>query len=171
MNIFLCGYMGVGKSTVGKILAARLQYSFVDLDLFIEDREGMSVPSIFSSKGETIFRELEQNAVLELLKGDHKIIALGGGSLENPNINKRIRSSALLIYLEAGADFLYKRLINEKSARPLIATIDDKELLDFIIPHLAHRENNYQKAQLKINVENKSPEEIAAFLIEYMDLI
>ena len=171
MNIFLCGYMGVGKSTVGKILAARLQYSFVDLDLFIEDREGMSVPSIFSSKGETIFRELEQSAVLELLKEDKKIIALGGGSLENPNINKRIRTSALLIYLEAGVEFLYERLRHEKKDRPLIAGIEEDQLHAFISSHLALRENNYQKAQLKINVENKSPEEIAGFLIEYMDLI
>lgn len=171
MNIFLCGYMGVGKSTVGKILAEGLHYSFVDLDLFIEAQEGMSIPSIFSSKGEAIFRELEEKAVLELLKGDNKIIALGGGSLENPNINKRIRSSALLIYLEAGVDFLNARLKNEKKDRPLIANIDDEKLKDFISSHLESRANNYQKAQLKINVENKSPDEIAAFLIEYMDLI
>lgn len=171
MNIFLCGYMGVGKSTVGKILAAGLQYSFIDLDLFIENREGKTISSIFSSEGEAKFRELEQNAVLELLKNDNNIIALGGGSLENPSINKRIRSSALLIYLEAGADYLFNRLKNEKQSRPLIAAIDDNRLLDFISSHLSIRENNYQKAQLKINVENKSPEEIATFLIEYMDLL
>ncbi len=162
--------MGVGKSTVGKLLANSLNYPFIDLDELIEKNHGLTVSEIFKVKGEDYFREMEYSLLIDLLSKDKHVIALGGGSLENAKISSRIRSSALLVYLEASEEFLYHRLKNEKMKRPLIAAIEDKNLIEFISSHLEKRVSNYQKAHLKVNVENKSPEEVLSFLTEYLDL-
>jgi len=162
--------MGVGKSTVGKLLADSLNYTFIDLDEHIEKNHGISVSEIFKVKGELYFREMEYTLLIDLLSKDKQVIALGGGSLENGRINNRIRSSGLLVYLEAGDEFLYHRLKDEKMKRPLIAGIENENLAEFISTHLENRLANYQKAHLKVNVENKSPEEVLSFLTEYLDL-
>ena len=162
--------MGVGKSTIGKRLAALRSLRFIDLDNFIEEKLSTSISTIFEDNGEDFFREEENKAILELLEGSDSIIALGGGSLEHHKLDTRIRNSALLIYLEASPEYLYKRLIAEKNNRPLIASLDDTELLPFIHEHLSTRTDKYLKAQLRINVEGKLVDEIASTISEYLDL-
>jgi shikimate kinase len=170
MNIFLCGYMGVGKSTVAKRLAQLKNMSFVDLDAYIEKDNDMSITALFETKGEEYFRKEEFRACMSLLDEDNTVVALGGGSLEYPNLLQRIRNKALVVYLEASAEFLYDRLKNEASTRPLIAGLADDERLKFIQQHLEKRAVNYEKAQLKLNVENKSVDEIAKTINGYLDL-
>ncbi len=163
--------MGVGKSSVGRELSTVLNTQFIDLDSYIEDKYAMSIKEIFNSKGEAAFREMEMQSVLAIIKLDQQIIALGGGSLEFNKLDSRIRSSALLIYLKASPEFLYERLKKEKAQRPLIANMDDEELLTFISQHLAKREKKYLNAQLSISVENKSTSKIVGFIKEYLDLV
>lgn len=162
--------MGVGKSTIGKRLAELRSLAFIDLDKRIENNTSMSIESIFKDKGESFFREEENKAILTLLENTDSIISLGGGSLEHHKLDSRIRNEALLIYLEASPEFLYKRLKEEKDSRPLIASLKENELFPFIQEHLAKRTDKYLKAQLKINVENKSIDEIATTISEYVDL-
>lgn len=162
--------MGVGKSTIGKRLAELRSLAFIDLDIFIESKLNMPISSVFKEKGEEFFREEEYKAILDLLEKKDSIIALGGGSLEHHKLDSRIRNSALVIYLEASPEFLYNRLKEEKETRPLIATMQEDELLSFIQKHLASRTENYLKAQLRIDVDNKSVDEIASTISEYLDL-
>jgi len=162
--------MGVGKSTVAKRLAELKDMSYIDLDDYLEKRLAMPITAIFSTKGERFFREEEYKACIDLLADDNIIVALGGGTLEYPNLVQRIRKKALLIYLEASPDFLSDRLKNEAQTRPLIAGLGDEERFAFIQDHLNTRNDNYQKAQLKLNIENKTVDEIANTLNAYLDL-
>ena len=130
----------------------------------------MPIASIFKLKGEDFFREEENTTIISLLESKETIVALGGGTLEHHKLEQRIRNSSLLIYLEASPAFLYHRLLEEKDKRPLIANINEAELLPFIQEHVAKREEKYLKAQLRINVENKSVDEIANTISEYLDL-
>ena len=95
MNVFLCGYMGAGKSSIGKQLATLLNYSFIDSDQYIEDLQKMSISDIFASKGENQFREIEFQLLEDILEEENTVVALGGGSLEHHKLDRRIRSSAL----------------------------------------------------------------------------
>lgn len=162
--------MGVGKSTVGKGLAEQRSMLFIDLDTYIEKRVAMPISRIFELYGEDYFRIEEFNAITDLFQLDNCIIALGGGSLTHHNLATKIRGNGLLIYLEASPDFLQSRLMLEKSNRPLIADLNENELLNFIEKQLEKRKETYQKAQFKLNVEQKSIEEITATLNTYLDL-
>lgn len=163
--------MGVGKSTVAKELARRLRYPFIDLDAYIEYKTESSISSLFQTKGEDHFRDLEYSFLQEILKNDDQVIALGGGSLTHHSLDRSLRKKALLIYLEADAEFLYDRLVSEKDHRPLIADKSDAELSVFINEQISERENQYLNAQLRINVKDKSKEEIASFVEEYLQMI
>ena len=88
-NLTLTGMMGVGKSTVGKILAKKLQYTFIDIDKLIEKKEGLSINSIFENKGENYFRKVESKITLSELKKDNSVISLGGGAFLNDAIRNK----------------------------------------------------------------------------------
>lgn len=163
--------MGVGKSTVAKALAMSLKRPFTDLDSYIEYKTGKSIAELFESAGEAHFRDLEYTYIQELLSKENQVIALGGGSLTHHNLHQRIRKSALLVYLEADSPFLFERLKKEKASRPLIAKRKDDELSSFIDEQLALREAQYLNAQLRINVQGKDPQEIIAFISEYLEMI
>src|ERR1035437_10296834 len=143
MNITLIGFMGSGKTTVGKVLAEKMGLDFADLDSVIESSEKSSIADIFKTKGEDYFRELERDALNSLLKKDNLLIATGGGTpcfFDNlANINK----NSISIYLKMSADSLFERLKNEPNHRPLIKDLKDKELRLFISDLLATREPFY----------------------------
>ncbi len=118
-RIFLTGFMGCGKSTIGPILANSIGYQFVDLDRLIEDRNGKSVKRIFQEEGERFFRD-EEIAVLEELTGrDRLVVALGGGTLAEPAAFATIVHAGILVYLKVPPDDLLKRL-QHKTDRPLL---------------------------------------------------
>lgn len=162
--------MGAGKSTIGKALAQQRSMPYIDLDSYIERRVALSISRIFEVYGEDYFRNEEFYAITDLFQLDNAIIGLGGGSLTHHNLAAKIRNNGLLIYLEAKPDFLYSRLKEEKNTRPLLAELNESELLKFIEEQLEKRTATYQKAQFKLNVENKSIEEITATLNNYLDL-
>ena len=150
INITLCGMMGSGKSVIGKKLAKEIDFKFVDTDKFIEDKVGKSINKIFIEDGETFFRKLEEEIVLEILKNKNTVIALGGGSIVNKIIRNSIKNNSYNIYLDVNIDILVKRLKKSKN-RPLI---HKKNIYQTIETLINKRKKFYSKADLIIKNDN-----------------
>ncbi len=172
MDIYLMGYMGSGKTTIGERLAKQIGYTFVDYDQFIVEREKMSIPAIFESKGEIYFRKKEALYLKEILQETNtkKIVALGGGTpCYGSNLQEIKESGVLSIYLNVPVPELTDRLWEAKSERPVIAGQASKEALEeFIRKHLFERAFYYNQAGKVIKVQGQSEaaivEEIVAAL-------
>ncbi|MFT4942378.1 MAG: shikimate kinase [Patiriisocius sp.] len=169
MKIVLLGYMGCGKSAVGKQLAAALKYSFIDLDQAIEADEKMLLTQLFETKGEIYFRTKEHALLTSLLeKKQDTVLALGGGTPCYSGIMQQLIDTpdVISIYLSATLETLTTRLFLEKETRPLISHISEKDMLnDFLRKHLFERSFYYNQAKHKIAVDEKSLEEIVAALV------
>ena len=142
--------MGSGKSVIGKKLAKEIDFKFVDTDKFIEDKVGKSINKIFIEDGETFFRKLEEEIVLEILKNKNTVIALGGGSIVNKIIRNSIKNNSYNIYLDVNIDILVKRLKKSKN-RPLI---HKKNIYQTIETLINKRKKFYSKADLIIKNDN-----------------
>ena len=169
MNIFLIGYMGSGKSSVGKILAKTLNYNFIDFDEYIEEKENKSISQIFKVNGEIYFRRAEHN-YLKHLNLSNTIISLGGGTPcygNNMDIIQSYKNSKR-IYLKTSIANLSQRLYVEKSKRPLIAHLETKdELNEFIGKHLFERSVFYNRCDTTILTDGKSiPEIVEAIIVD-----
>jgi len=149
--VFLVGFMGSGKTTWGKRMAHKLKLSFYDTDYLIAEREGLSISEIFELKGEAYFRELETE-LLETLPNLPAIVATGGGLPCFHENMKKLNSMGTTVYLELPPKALFQRLLLEKNKRPLLAHLDDQNLLKFIETRLAERENTYLQAQIVVKV-------------------
>ena len=169
MQIVLLGYMGSGKTTIGKVLADKLGYVFSDLDALIEKEEMMSVAQIFSKKGEIYFRNTESRLLKRLVKSKDKlVIATGGGTpCYGDTINfLTSEDECLSIYLKASLDVLTQRLFIEKKFRPLIAHIESEIALnDFIRKHLFERSFYYNQAEIIIDTERDSIQSIVESIV------
>ncbi|MDO7171674.1 shikimate kinase [Mariniflexile sp. AS56] len=169
MIVILIGYMASGKSTLGKNLAKKLNYEFLDLDDYIEKKENSVVSDIFKQKGEIHFRKLETLYLKKLLASQNNLVlSLGGGTPCYSNNMETILNAdhAKSIYLKASIPTLIARLKNEKSTRPLIAHIETDELLaEFIGKHLFERSLFYSAANTTISTDNKSADVIVEELV------
>ena len=162
MKIILVGYMGSGKSTIGKHLANFVRIPFYDLDEIIEKRENKPINSIFKEKGEIYFRKIESAIFNQFIsENENFVLALGGGTpcyannhlaLQNPDISS--------IYLKSSVDNLTERLYLEKVNRPLITNLNREDLNDYIRKHLFDRSHYYLQSKHIINVDNKAINEI-----------
>lgn len=163
MKVLLLGYMGSGKSTVGKLLAQKMDIPSVDLDDKIEAKENLKISEIFSQKGEIYFRKKETEVLLEQLESDEKaILSLGGGTpCYGNNMKLALEHSKNVFYLKVSIPGLVERLLKEKAHRPLIKNIEDEELPEFIGKHLFERNNYYNQAHHIISCDDKSPIVIA----------
>ncbi len=166
-TIFLIGYMGSGKTVVGKSLSKSINYNFYDLDKFIELNEKKSISEIFRLKNEIYFREIESKYLNELISvKEKKIISTGGGTPCYSNNIDLINNNSVSIYLKASVDTLVKRLNDAKINRPLISHLKDKsELKDFISKHLFERNYFYEKAKIKIKTDDLKLSEIINLII------
>ena len=126
-NIALIGFMGVGKTAVGKVLAEKLRKKFIELDSLIEQEAGKSIPDIFRQDGETAFRELEIKVTKEVSKGENLVIACGGGIVLNKINVDRLRENARMVYLTASPEVILRRISEEGGQRPLLK-VDDPAL-------------------------------------------
>ncbi|MDP4210044.1 MAG: shikimate kinase [Bacteroidota bacterium] len=163
MRIFLIGYMGSGKTTIGKQLASRLGYRFVDQDHVIEEEYGMKVSEIFTNLGENTFREAE-NRFLKNLSEDNLVISTGGGApcfFDNIDIMNR---SGRTVYLKASPSVLAHRLKYSTGTRPILAGKSGEELLQFIAEKLTEREPFYNRAQYYVEAANLKVEDILPLL-------
>ena len=144
--------MGSGKSTIGKILADQISFEFLDLDEFIENREGRTIAEIFYHEGEQYFRNLESDALKELSNKDGLVVSLGGGTPCHSNNMETINNKGFSIFLQIGPEALSKRLFSERMKRPLISNvISEEELLIFIDKKLKKRNLDYLKANFVID--------------------
>jgi shikimate kinase len=162
MKIVLIGYMSSGKSTIGKHLADKLFLPFIDLDIYIEKKEKKSVSDIFKNKGEIYFRLIEHKYLKEILISDQKVVlSLGGGTpCYADNMNLINTANAISFYLQTSIKVLVDRLTKEKGDRPLIASLEDNKISEFVAKHLFERRVFYEKANFIIKTEGKSKSEI-----------
>lgn len=169
MIIVLMGYMGSGKSTIGKLLSENLNHKFLDLDSFIASNEKLSVSELFNKKGEVYFRKIESLYLKKVVKSNKKmILSLGGGTPCYDNNLDYLKNSAniKLIYLKHSVEHLAKRLFLERQSRPLISNITNENALkEFIAKHLFERSFFYNKADIIINCDNKTEVEVLEALL------
>ena len=137
-SIALIGFMGTGKTAVGKVLAARLGRELIELDSLIEQKAGKSIPEIFEQDGEIGFRELEIEVTKEVAAKKKTVIACGGGMVLNKINVDRLRKECIMVYLKASQGIILKRTSDDKNERPLLAVPDRvvqiRELLRFRQP-------------------------------------
>jgi|TARA_B110000967_G_scaffold85097_1_gene87680 shikimate kinase len=168
MIVVLLGYMGSGKSTIGRLLAAKLNSKFQDLDDYIEDFQKCSVSTIFKTKGEIYFRKIEAAAVKELCSNQTDLVlALGGGTPCYSDTMPFLVSQPKLVtvMLKTSIANLTKRLVNEKSKRPLLSSLKNDEVPEFIAKHLFERSAYYNQAEISILTDNISQKEIVDSII------
>lgn len=160
-NLTLIGFMGTGKSSVGRLVAEQLHFDFVDTDHVIEERAGRTIAQIFADHGEPAFRDLEHRLVLELAHRQKTVIATGGGLPLNPANLESLKTHALVVCLWASPARIYER-VREHKHRPLLNTPDPEERIQEL---LAAREPFYRQADVLINTENRSLREVALQVI------
>lgn len=167
MKIVLVGYMGSGKSTVGKLLAKELDHRFLDLDEVLENSLGSSISDIFKSKGEIFFRKKEHESLKGvLLENSGFVLSTGGGTpCYSGNMDSMQQLADTVFYLKVSIPGLVNRLMAEKDQRPLIRNINDDDLPEFIGKHLFERNNFYLKADHVIDCDNKDPQQIVQEII------
>ena len=157
--------MGVGKTTLGKIIAKKLNLKFIDTDLNIEKKLSMKIGEIFKTKGEDFFRKEEEKEVLESLKNNKAVIALGGGAFMNENIRNSILKNSLSFWLDLNLITINKRLKWNKK-RPLLNQVNNKEIIEKLY---SDRKNFYKLAKYKINCSNLTKENIAKKIINFYE--
>lgn len=156
--IFLIGYMGSGKSTLGKALGERSGLRFIDLDEYIESRAGASIADIFADRGEVFFRELEREALSEVASFDNVIVACGGGTPCRPGAMELMNRQGLTVFLNASFPRLLVRLKEGRSARPLISNLNDSELERFIEDSIKGRMPYYSQAAMTFDSDRLEDE-------------
>lgn len=165
-KIFLIGFMGCGKSTFGRKLAHKIGWEFIDLDDYIEKEEQRDIKTIFELEGENYFRELETNTLNSLRNHKSTVISCGGGTpCFNENIHV-INELGLSVYIKLSPETLMKRLISEKSKRPLIASKKNSELLEFIEQKLNERQSFYHQAHVTFDYSSKDEGKFIDFITE-----
>lgn len=127
-NVYLVGLMGAGKTTIGKALARRLAYHFVDTDHEVEARTGVGLPTIFEIEGEEGFRRREAQVIAELADRDAQVVATGGGAVLRSENRQNLRASGLVIYLDVPLPTLHERTRHDKK-RPLLQVSDPRQKL------------------------------------------
>ena len=156
--------MGAGKSTIAERLSKLLSSPHIDLDLHIETKEGMTIPEIFSTSGETEFRKMEERYLKELIDSNIQkvlLLSLGGGSLISDLNRQIIRDNTTCIYLKASANILAKRLSKSRKIRPLVSEVSSSDLKDYIKSTLNKREEQYEAAaSITVDIDELSTNEI-----------
>ena len=151
-RIILIGYMGAGKTTIGKALSKELGITFYDLDWYIESRMRKTVSQIFAERGEEGFRKIEHNMLHEVAEFEDVIISCGGGTPCFFDNMDYLNQQGQVVYLKADPEVLYKHLMMAKTERPLIKGKSHDELLAFIREQLEKREPFYTKARYTLDV-------------------
>ncbi|MGB9887032.1 MAG: shikimate kinase [Moorellales bacterium] len=160
--------MGVGKTAVGRRLAAVLNKRFVDTDLEVERATGRSIPELFARYGEPRFREEEARVVAEVCRGRDQVIATGGGAVLRPENAAALRSSGVVIWLEAAPEVIYRR-VGKGSGRPLLASGSARERIREL---LAAREPYYRAlAHFRVDTSGRSVEEVVAEILARLETL
>jgi shikimate kinase len=165
MNVILTGFMGTGKSSVGRLLASRIGFTFCDLDAVIVDQEGKSINSIFSSKGESYFRTVESSVLQQVLQMTSQVVSTGGGAVIKKENRDLMRRSGTVINLLASPDTILQRLQGDDE-RPLLR---DSKSLQQIQKLLKDREPFYSEADIRIDTDGKNVEDVARAILTFLE--
>ena len=161
-NIYIVGFMGTGKTVVGRALSRRLKVEFVDLDARIEEKEKETIACIFKSKGEEHFRRVEKEALSEAVANDRSVISCGGGVVLDPANISAMKKTGICVCLSASAEEILRR-IGVTTHRPLLHGPNPLEKIQSL---LSSRDPCYRQADILIDTTNLSVEEIVALILE-----
>jgi len=152
-TITLIGLMGAGKTTIGSVLAKKLEVDFIDSDRVIEEKAGVSIPEIFKRDGEEFFRKVESKTITDILNtGKPCVLATGGGAFMNEQTRAAIKEHSVCIWLKASLDILYER-VQASNTRPLLNNVDKREMLKKLIEE---RYPLYETADIVIDTDVNS---------------
>lgn len=170
-KIYLTGFMGSGKSTVGPLVADRLGWGFLDLDAWIEERAGKPIPAVFAEKGEAHFRAMEAEVLRATTGGEHLVVALGGGALTDEDNLRLAKTNGAVVYLRAAPAELARRLKGTADERPLLQDEDGRPLSDEerhqrIRQLLDKRAPYYEQAHATVDTDAQSVDETAKAVID-----
>ena len=163
-NVVLIGFMGTGKTSIGRLLAARLGCAFHDLDRKIEEQHGMSIPAMFAQHGEPYFRAREKEAVRDAAGRTNLVIATGGGTVKDPENVALLRQNGILVALTADIDTILARTA-AYGARPVLDN-DAGDRRAAIAQLLKERSGLYEGADLTVDTTGRSPLEIAEYIVQ-----
>jgi shikimate kinase len=166
-RIYLIGYMGSGKSTLGKRLANRMNYGFLDTDQVFEEKYACTIYDFFLTHGEAEFRKLEHKILRDTLKISGVIISTGGGTPCHYNNMELINQHGFSIYLQMPADALHQRLKRTRRVRPLTIGKNEAELADYIKTNLREREEYYKQASLSVSSLNLKARDLETMIQYY----
>ena len=164
-NIVLAGFMGSGKTTVGRLLADRLQCSFVDMDALIEEREGRTISDIFAVDGEPYFRSVERSLVRELSARQGLVIATGGGVVADAENVRDFERTGLLVCLDATPEQIMQRIAHE-THRPLLAAPDREQRIRDL---LNQRRAAYASVSFHVDTNGRTPAEVVERILEELE--
>ncbi len=163
-NIVLIGFMGTGKSTVGKTLSKKMGRTLVDIDQRIEEGQKRRIADIFEKDGETVFRDLEKRAIREAVLGSGLVITTGGGAVMDPENLSVLKERGIVILLEAQPDTIYKR-VKDSRHRPLLhlpaGQAGSNDVMGEIRRLLAQRQPQYDRADFKFATDGKSAAQVS----------
>lgn len=159
-NVILIGFMGTGKSTVGQIIADKLGWTFVDTDAWIVEKAGKTIPELFASAGEAAFRALERDALHELLSGERRVLATGGGAVLAAENRERMLSGGLVVALTAPREAIIERVRNDRN-RPLLHGVVEERVASL----LEARSGAYDFAHLTVDTAPVTPDEAADTIV------
>ena len=165
-NIFLVGFMGAGKTTVGRILAQRLGWRYCDADKVIETVAGKPVTEIFSEHGEEYFRGLESETLRDLSRKERQVVATGGGAVMREENMRAMKGGGVTVYLKAPVSVIWERVRHSKT-RPLLNVENPLEAATEL---LAKRTPFYESADLTVDTESLTPEEAAEEIIKTLGI-
>jgi shikimate kinase len=171
MLIFLVGYAGCGKSSLGKLLARRLGNSYVDTDKLVEKREGATIADIFYYQGEEYFRHAEREVLEQLfVESFNGVVATGGGLAIWQDNMERMNVSGVTVYLRRSPEKIISRLSDYgREKRPMFRGKNDAELLEFMTRHMAEREPYYSQSQLILECDGMSDDEAVEMIVNYIN--
>ena len=164
-NLVLIGMMSSGKSTIGELLAKKLNFKFFDIDKIIENETKMKITEIFKIKGENFFRNLEEKTTIKLLNLSDVVISLGGGGFINETIRKETNTKSKTFWLNWNLDTLISR-IRKRNNRPVALALNNNELKNLIIK----RSKYYSKAKYKINCQKLTRSEIIKKILNLYEI-
>ena len=163
-HLFICGMMGSGKTTVGRLLAKRLELPFIDTDRWIQGITQQTIAELFKEKGEVYFRQLEFDAISELTRNTRTVISLGGGSLSQPESLSLVHQLGLLIYLDSSIDWLYGFIKNDQR-RPMLLDehgriSGERETKERLRSLFEKRRLAYETATIHIKTDQKNIDDL-----------
>lgn len=171
MNLTLIGYRATGKTTLARLLADRLKWSWIDADVEIERRAGKSIAEIFAQDGEPAFRDLEAAVTAELLQREHLVLAAGGGAPLRPETREAMRDAGKVVWLTARPETIHARMSGDATTAARRPNLTDRSALDEILHVLAVREPIYREtADIEVETEERTPEQIADEICQRLEL-